>query len=401
MKSFGKILALFLACLLILGTFAGCAAKGKTLMQLEKEKMSVNVFYLFLSRMKGNLSTSSAYGTSAYNDSFWDTLMDTSGTTYGTYYTDLMLENAKTYLAALALFEERDLKLPKETLNAIDEELEEILENEWDGSKNDFNAKLAEFGANYEILREAKIIEAKIEYLRDDLFGTDGSKIGAKLKDDYYEKNYRRFKQMFFYTYKFVTEIDQTTGEEKILTDSNGYPMTEEMTEAEIRNVLDRATEAYGKAVLDNEPSFLDAYKNGASAHGDAGVFDAMLPEKNDKGKYVYNEDTGMQTYTGGYYITAETEYDSPEVVKALFEMEVGEIRVIRSEYGIHIVRRYENEESGYAKDENADFFASFVNDLEDVLLTDYLAPYKEKVTVHEEVYATVSIKDVTPNLQY
>ncbi len=395
-----KYIALLLALLLVMAAVCGCAAKGKTLLEIEKEKITVNTFYLFLSRMKGYLSTANAYGENVSLDSFWDTMMSTDGTTYDDFYTDKILDNVKTYVAALHLFRERGLKLPKETVNAIDDELREIIDNEWNGSKSEFNAKLSQYGANYDVLREAKIIEAKIEYLRDDLFGTDGSQIGAGLKEDYYQQNYRRFKHLFFYTYHFVTETAED-GTEKILTDSNGNAKTEPMTETEIQLVIDRVSEAYGKAAVEGSPSFLDAWKNGKTAFGDAGKFDALLSEKDEKGKYMYNEDKGMQLYPNGIYLKSDSNYDFAEVRDAVFQMEEGEIRVIRSAHGFHIVMRYENDEGAYAVDANKDCFAGFINELEDKLLTDHLRPYKELVVVDEKAYKGISMKDVEPNLHY
>ncbi len=386
-----KYIALLLALVLVMAAVTGCAAKGKTLLKLEKEKITVNTFYLFLSRMKGYLISSAAYGESARMDSFWETLMDTDGKTYDDFYTDQILDNVKTYAAALHLFRERGLELPDETIDAIDAELQEIIDNEWDGSKTEFNAKLAEYGANYDVLREAKIIEAKIEYLRDDLFGSDGSKIGADLKEEYYQANYRRFKHLFFYTYRFVTETDEE-GNEKVVTGSDGYPKTEDMTEQEIRLVIDRANEALAKAVVEE--------KDGKK-YGDAGLFDALLAEKNDEGKYVYSEDKGMQLYPNGIYLTEDSAYDSPEVVEALFDMDVGEIRLIRSDNGFHVLMRYENDEGAYADESNEDSFATFISNLEDVLLIDYLRKYKELVEVDEKAYEGISMKDVSPNLHY
>ncbi len=388
-----------LALVMLLGVLGSCAAKGQTLMKLEKEKITVNTFYLFLSRLKGYLSTANAYGLSAENDGFWDTMMSTDGTTYDAYYTNQILENTKLYAAALHAFRERGLKLPKETVKAIDAELQEIIDTEWEGSKTEFNKKLATYGANYDVLREAKIIEAKIEYLREDLFGTDGSKIGAELKEDYYQKNYRHFKQMFFYTCNFVTETDKD-GNEKIVTGSDGYAKTEPMTEKEIQHVIDRTSEAFGKAVVDGV-SFLDAWKNGKAAKGDTVLFDALLNETNANGKYVYTEDPGRETYPNGIYLKADSDYDFPEVRDTVFEMEVGEIRVIRSDYGFHVVMRYENDAGAYADAANSDCFTGFASNLEDLLLEEYLAPYLELVAVDTKAYEGISIKDVAANLHY
>lgn len=394
-----RYVALLLALIMLLGVLVGCAAKGQTLITLKKEKISVNTFYLYLSRLKGYLSTANAYGLSAEEDSFWDTLMSTDGTTYDQYYTAQILENAKLYAAALHAFRERGLKLPKETVKEIDKELQEIIDTEWDGSKTEFNKKLATYGVNYDVLREAKIIEAKIALLRADLFGADGSKISAQLKEDYYRTNYRHFKQMFFYTGYFETVLDEE-GNEKVVTGSDGYPVFKNMTQAEINLVIDRTTEAFDKAVV-NDVSFLDAWKNGKTAMGDAILFDALLDEKNKEDKYVYTEDPGRELYPNGIYLKADSDYDFPEVRDAVFEMEVGEIRVIRSDYGFHVIMRYENDAGAYANEANKDCFGDFATNLENLLLEDYLRPYLELIAIDQKVFEGVSMKNVAANLHY
>ena len=52
-------------------------------------------------------------------------------------------------------------------------------------------------------------MEAKIAYLSDHLFGENGSKISPALMDEYYQKNYVRFKHVFIYTYALVYETDE------------------------------------------------------------------------------------------------------------------------------------------------------------------------------------------------
>ena len=204
-----KFFIVALACILVAMSFTGCSSKGKTLMSLDGSEISVNMFQLFLSRQKGMLCSSYGYGSKALADSFWDTVMDVSGTTYNDYYTELVLENAKTYLAALKLFDERGLKLPDSYIDEIDAELDRLVDQDGSGSKATFNSVLAEFGVNYNILREAYIIEAKIAYLQDELFGVGGSKISEQLIEDYFSQQYVRFKQVFLYTYGTVYETDE------------------------------------------------------------------------------------------------------------------------------------------------------------------------------------------------
>ena len=170
-----RILLLTIACMLIALCFTGCSSRGKKLMELDGTDIPVNLYMLLLSRMKGNLASSYAFGATALSDSFWDTVIDpATGQTYDDYYTNAVLENAKTYLAAMYLFDELGLKLPKETVAEIDEEMDRLVESDGKGSKNTLNTILSEYGANYKILREAYIMEAKIVYLNDYLFGADG-----------------------------------------------------------------------------------------------------------------------------------------------------------------------------------------------------------------------------------
>jgi hypothetical protein len=115
-----------------------------------------------------------------------------------------------------------------------------------------------------------------------------------------------------------------------------------------------------------------------------------------------------MEKYPGGYYMTPTTSYDSPEVVKKLFEMKVGDVAQVSSQYGIHIFMRYELEEGGYKKEENSDFFVStanggyvFMNDLKNYLMTEYLKPFKEKILLDETVFSQADMKSVGANYYY
>ena len=438
MKKIQKTIALVLSVLIILACLASCASNGKALMTLEDQSISVNIFKLYLSRMKGNLASSYSFGSSALTSDFWDTVMDVSnGQTYNDYYTGKVLEDSKTYLAALYLFEQRGLKLPKSYEDEIDAEMKRLVKEEADGSKSAFNAMLAAYGVNYNMLREAYIIEAKIAYLRDDLFGSDGSKIASNLIEDYYNNTYRRFKQIFYATYDFAYETDSngddiyytssgkvaynmdadvkkddngeivkdkngdpirvledgktvaydtTAGKRKNLTDANGNNVTQAMSADEIKTVIDKAN-----LVMDE------------TVKGDTVLFDALVADEK-----VANEDLGMNEYTNGYYMSKSTDYYAQEVVEALFEMEIGEVRTVRSEYGIHIMMRYENEEGGYLLDGNSDFFVSttgsgyiFINDLMNTLFTQYLTQYISNVKIDDGLLEGVDMKSVGANYHY
>ncbi|MBE6534172.1 MAG: hypothetical protein E7678_04300, partial [Ruminococcaceae bacterium] len=177
-----------------------CGGMGKPLLKLNDSSISINLFEFYLSRMKGMLCTVDYFGETAKTDEFWETWIDIyEKKTYNTHYTEMVLDNAKSYLAAIVAFDELELELPQSYIDEIDASINEMILNEANGSKTAFNSILAHYGANYDILREAYIIEAKIAYLREHLFGKNGNKVGANLVDDYYKENYARFKQVFLY----------------------------------------------------------------------------------------------------------------------------------------------------------------------------------------------------------
>lgn len=442
-KTIKGISALLLALILAAGCFTGCASLGKTMMELDdgdvSVEMSVNLFQLYLSRMKGTLASSYGYGSKALTDSFWDTWMTSDGTTYNDYYTAQVLENAKTYLAALYEFEKQELELPESYVEEIDAALEALIESDADGSKSKFNALLAEYGVNYKILREANLRSAKIEYLRDVLFGVNGSKIGEELIQSYYEQNYRRFKQVFLYTYGYsyvqdsdgaeiyyrtddptkisydtsatpkkdgsgnpvsdangdqvyVTEdgkiaYDKKNGERRVRRDENGKEIMEQYTGDKLQEVKDQIAQLEAKVTK-----------------GDFNGFDALVAQ--------YNLDSGLEKYTDGYYMMEITDYDAPEVVQKLFELQVGESATVESDYGIHLMMRYELEvndnQADYKKELNADMFISlttgtyvFMSDLEDRLFADYLEKYRSMIVVDEAILAEADIKRIGANFYY
>ncbi len=433
---FKKIVLAVLVCTMLSCALVGCSSKGKTLMELEGEDISVNSVMLLMSRMKGSLASASAFGAKALQSSFWDTVTDAeSKQTYDKYYTNLVVDSAKTYLAALAYFDELGLKLPDSTIDEIDEEMKTLVDSDGDGSKSALNAILADYGANYKILRDSYIMEAKLAYLSDHLFGADGSLIADTIYEDYYKQNYVRFRQIFFFTQKPVYEKDargdviyysdlqektvaynskaegvyrsdlkdkngdfiwlykdkdgverisyDKDGEKSPVVDSKGKVQTEKLTADEMVELTDTVQIIMEEKVKECEYA----------------LFDSLV----DK----YGEDEGMEQYPNGYYMTASSEYDAPEVIKALFEMKDGEIREISSDYGIHIVMKYPLETGGYAKEENKDFFRTengtygFLGTLKNQLLEAYVADYKAKIEIDEELLDTLSMKNIGANYHY
>ena len=436
MKKFApKAIAFALCLVLMLSALFGCASSGKTFMKIEDTEMSVNIYMLFLSRMKGRLASANYFGTSALRNDFWDTYMSASGETYNDYYSSEVLEDTKEYLAALHMFDELGLELPDSYIEEIDEELKTLVEQDANGSKNEFNAILADYGVNYKMLREAYIIEAKLAYLNDYLFATDGSKISPVLMEDYYQANYVRFKHVFIYTYALVYETDSNgddiyfdaTNNNKIAYDKTAALKTDDSGEVvkdkngDKIHVTDDGKIAYDKINGKRSPVFDSNGNQQTRKYTEKELITASdyaqtVLEKCEEGNYTlfdklvenYTEDEGMLKYTNGYYLTATSDYDAPKVRDALFEMKAGEIKRIDSDYGIHIVMKYELDEGAFSKEINSDFFIDtksggykFMSALKSYLLAEQLKPYKEKIEIDEGLIEGVDIKSVGANYYY
>ena len=375
MKRMKKILISILSLVLVLSCLFGCASLGKTMMTLEESELSANMVKLFLSRYKGMLSVSVSASNS---DTYWDTIVDNKqGTTNNDVHTEYGLNMAKTYLAAMHVFEERGLSLSDETIDAVDERIRELITAE--GSKAALNEELAKYGANVEILRETYLIEEKMNMLIDDLYGEDGNLIDEGEKNAFYMQNYRRFRQIYIPLYRFVYETDEN-GDEVRKTDENGKYVIRELTDAEMADTEARIAKIEEQIVSKDYEGFDD-------------LVETYDEEPNDT----------SETYPQGFYLSPDSAYEVTAVKEALFSMETGEYRtVIPSDgHGVYIIMRYENEENGYTKEENKDFFTAFTSELKNHKVEEYLERYKAEIVIDESVAKGVDMKSVEANLYY
>lgn len=438
-KFLRKALCAFLALSIILCAFVACGGTGAPLLSIGETSLSVNVYEFYLSRMKGMLCTTAYFGESAITPEFWDTWYSVEDKKdYNDFYSEIILEDAKTYLAILEEFNKLGLELPQEVLDAIDADLQEMIDNDANGSKNAFNKLLSEYGANYDVLREVYIIEKKIEYFSKHLFGENGSKIGVDIIDKYFKDNYLRFRQIFLCSYEYVYEVDEngdeiyfrndnskisydttktamTKEDGSYVTDENGdrvFVYTDEEGKeriaykkdgASIKHKLDADGNPLIRNFTDSEMKILNSDADAILAEakeGDSAGFDVLVNE--------YNQDDTNERYPNGHYFSKNGNYDVMNVFEEVMSMGVGEIRKIPSEYGIHIVMRYELQDQAYMLEGNEEFFwdsdaktYSFMSDLIDQLTYDYVKDTRKKVVVDEELLATVDIKRAGVNFYY
>ncbi len=431
-----KLLVLLLTCTLCMGMLAGCSGKhGKTLLSLEGSKLSVNIYELMLTRMKGALAKQQYQVDS---NTFWTTVVDKDGSTYEDFFRLTVLENAKTYVVGEYLFDKvYGLTLPKETVDAIDAELAEFVEYDGDGSKTALNKVLAEYGVNYDILRDAYIIEAKIAALKVHLYGENASKIAANVQEEYYQENYLCFKQIFLASYYYQVEQDKNGDDIYFIKNSLGnlvicYDTVNGTTKTdEFGNVI-KDKDGYdvyftedGKIAYDKEKGTTSYIfdKNGQPivmdyTKAELAEIEKKAKEAKDKipdGEFAafemlmeaQGEDQDAQTYENGYFLYNDPDnYASypylQDIVKQLDQMEVGQTALVSSEYGYHVIMKYPLPEGAYAEEDNEDWFDGFEEGLIDTMFMTLCEPYMSKVEVDTDLLATVPpMKELGTNFYY
>lgn len=331
-----RLVALVLCALMLLPALASCSSLGTPVMSLGSTEITANMLQFLLSRYKATILQ--RYGNAIKNeyvslDAFLDTKVEGSDKTYDQLFTEHVRDNAKTYLAALHLYDELGLSLPDEVVASVDERMEYFVEDQdhAGGSRQEFNTILAAYGVNYDILREMYLMEEKINQLQDHLFGKGGEKqITAADKEAYYKANYVRMRQVCI----FINNCPKVDEDGKYVTNSSGMFEYREMTEEENEAAKDKAQEAY------------DLLKNGTS-------FESVLEK--------YDENTADDEHTHGFYLSAESVSTSDAALIMMYEelcdMDDGEYRLVESAYGMHIIQKIPLDDGAYNLAVNEDFF--------------------------------------------
>ncbi len=436
MKKARRFLALLLALLMLLSTLTACGGKARTLMKADDREISVNLYQLMLSIRKGEMAYAimQSYG-NANSTAFWGTVIDDTSSTYDDYYTAEVFGKLKSYAAALALFDELELALPDAYVKAIDEEMQTLVAEDGDGKKAKLNSILAEFGANYDILREYKLMVKEIEYLIQTLYGQNGSKISSQLKEDYLEENYVAFKQILLSNFYYLFETDKNGDEIYYKNDGsiaydtvNGIRKVEDGT---FVYYTEDGRIAYDKEVGRRKPK-LDASGNQLSQ---AYTKEEMLDRLNlaiDLRDIAENESAAtFETLRLSYsdeefgndydadalnYLSTDTTYSSisadwktlDAIAAKLAEIEVGELAILQTDAGIHLIRKYPVETGAYADERYAQWFTDslygvydFNGNLINSLLSARLAEIEARITVDTSLLNGLSLKTSPSNFYY
>ncbi len=423
MKKNVKIIGFILCILCLSSALSACGTK--TMMSYDEKTLSVNVYEFLLSRMKGTLAY---YGYEVDKDSFWNTVTDMDGTTYNDYFCETIKTQAKNYIVADKLFDEQGLSLTESDEEKIDKLMAAYVKKA--GSKSALNEELKEFGVNYDILREIYVLEAKIELLKDHLYGKNGEKIDESEKEKYFNENYIAFKQIFLATYDYVTDIDRFGDVVYYTNDKHTAIAYDTATGKTKTNEFGKTVkdifgdpEYYtsdGKIAYDREKGVIGYVTN---EDGDKVVEefdDAVKAELHEKAKeylnkcngdpeafeeYLKDDDTGIIYLfsSAGYYAAqndAVAYFD--EIAELLDSLDKGECALYKSSYGYHVLCKYDNERGAYDKKENEDVFKSFYEDLTSRLFEKLCESRFDDVKIDSEVFDSApTMKEAAANTQY
>jgi len=356
-----RILCAAIAALLLALPLASCGAKD-AVMTYEGYSFNTNFYTYWLSSFKANFLYS--YYDVVDTEEYFDSVISDDGKTADQVMTEMSDDIIKTYLVAEYFCDKYGISPTENMLKAIDEQLERILTEQADGSKNAFNAIAAEYGINYKMLSEIYIIEAKAElfyqfYAQNFLTPT----LTDDMRSEYCKNNYAKCD--FIYV---STQYRYNTNEEgKFVFDENGSYLID-LTEEEKKDKQSKISELAAKL---NESNF-----------------DSLRKE--------YNEDPSADEYKNGYYFSFNMEYNE-SVLTAAQLMDEGEIRRVDTDYGVYFLRKHQTEGDAYSKEENADFFTDFDTLLVQYLFDKMMAEETAKVVINEENKKGISIKTVSP----
>lgn len=442
-----KTIALLAALLASVLLLSSCASHGKTLIEAGKEEISVNVFQLYLSRMKGSLAEA---GYAVGDDNYWNTYISTDHVTTAEHYTAQVLEGLKHIAAAMILYEEYGLKLPDETVDEINAWIDDLIQLDGEGSKATLNSILAAYGANITVLRDASILEAKLAQLKNHLYGEGGGLIADTAIEEYYKATYYRGYQMQIANYYYDHEKDDDGIAVRYTDETYEHVAYISQSALEALDAAERAkyvtvpregayAEKYGKVYGDTLTLYRDGETEVVAYDKEKGVICYNLDGSGNMVIVEYSEAEMQARYEQAKRIAAECVNDEAKFLKYASEvsdnskfndtyapngmyfalgthsadsvfgtfsatfaqMEVGATRVVSSTSGYYILMRAELDTGAWKNESNARWFTTLRGLTLEYMLQKRTAEYLDRVTVDEELLSGVSIKGVGANVRY
>ena len=419
-----RLVCLLLCLVFCVGALAACAPKlGTPYLTLGNETLTVNMYELMLSRMRGQLY-SNQY---PVNESrFWTMVWNEAGQTYEDYFNAEVLRQCRQYLAAWYMYTEvYGLSLSAEDYASVDEYLDGLLYTDADGNRTQFNRILAAYGVNMDILREVYLVETRITHLKDHL----SSIIADTVRSEYYTSNYACFLKLVKSSYALVYEKDSNGDEIRytdetfehiaydkengtVLLDGNNNPYADEHgdaiyyyedtgriaydTENGVRNNVDEDGDSVGDYVAYDDETLAGIKAEAESLYAQsktlsAEEFRTLAKEHSDK---FSSSDEGNGAFLNlSVYYSAELLSD---VADGLKTVQPGETAFVETDEGYYILRRLHLPENGWSDKANESWFSDFetavVEKMYDTLTRDYMDRISENDKVRDKLPSIANV---------
>ena len=352
MKMKIRALALGLAlCLLLPLGLVACAGGGEVVLSYKNVRLTEDVYRYWLA---------------CYRAEFY--LSETEGTTAD--FAALAEENIMRSVICVGLFDAYGLQLDAAAKETVSAAMERLVENA--GGRAALEEHAAAYGITYKGLQNAITYEQKAIALRQYLFGTGGLyTVSDGERSDFYKENYARVQMIYIPYVDFVLD----DGGNRVFDPQKGTYKYESKSGTEIAAQKEKVA----------------ALRAAAEDGMDEAEFAEFMK--------LYNEDKSAEDYPNGYYFTHLENYSTyiKEIPAAATDMKIGELREVKSEYGVHFLLRLAPEDDGYAKAENADFFESFETLVTDRAFYVVISSEIENVTAHEAKNG-IRYEDTEPN---
>ncbi len=256
------------------------------------------------------------------NELFWRFEKDKSGKTYG----EILSERTRKYIGeivyAASVFENNS-SLTSSQERYINTLINDRLNSVSDGSIDNFNLDCAEYGFNYDNMKNAVTVEYKAALARAVLYGTDGGNV-ANIHPDELEP--------YLNTYSHV----------KMLFIDFGSASSSEREEKE--------------AVVSEIRTLIDNYKNNLDGSMTPTAFDVYLSENND-GDDTFNSDGCY--FKSGSNFTESFRQSYPTVLDKALSMDMGYDEVVY-ESGVCFIYKYSPDVSSLLVTGNSDTLTDF-----------------------------------------
>ncbi len=343
----------------VLAAFCACTKK-ESAVSLGGVSVSGEIYAYYLACYKQYWL--SALG-QADDPAFWRA--ENGGMTNAERLTEISVDAIKKRVAAAYLFDNYNLRLTDGELKSIDLMIIGMNAASEGGNAIAEDEIFKTLGIGEAELKEILILDSKTGALQDHLYGEEGErKITDEQKEDYYQKNYYRFRLLYLMNGDFIRD---EKGD--IVYNEDGNATVKEISDERYEEKLGLA-----KTVLENVRA------------GD------------DIKKYIeeYSDELEKDDYKNGRYLCGVSEYGTL-ISASIMKLKPGEAGLLDSKNGIYVIQREELDAGAWKNPENeagGDFknFETLVLEYE---FDEYLKPHMEKITVNEEVTGKYKMEEL------